>query len=289
MKDLELLGFPQLADRVVRPALHCFVRMVWPIALPMVAIGILMVGLQSRWMSTIQSGRLDFEFGAGLVGILAAALFVMIWSTLCLWAASISAVDLLAGRPASFWRGLRRVFEGRILLTLVLSLLVNLGGLMVCGVGIFATMALLFPLIPLMIEENVYGTAAIRRSIDLVKSNATGQWADSGFFQSLGLLFIGWGIMTAIGWVVQMPFMLYQQYYIWNETLSGRQIDLVQMTEELNWIQIPVQVVNIFAQMLGWFYWAVGGVVLYHEIRRRREGGDLAAAIPRILGRHDGG
>lgn len=289
MKELELLTFPQLADRVVRPAMHCFVRMVWPIALPMLAVGILMVGLQSRWMKTIESGRLDFEFGAGLVGILAAALFALIWSTLCLWAASIAAVDLLAGRPASFWRGLRRVFEGRILVTLLLSLLLNTAGFLACGVGIFATMALLFPLIPLMIEENVYGGAAIRRSIDLVKSNTTGRWADSGFSQSLGLLFIGWGIMTAIGWVVQLPFMIYQQYYIWNETLSGRQVDLVQMTEELSWIQIPVQVVNVFAQMLGWFYWAVGGVVLYHEILRRREGGDLAAAIPRILGRHDGG
>lgn len=289
MKELELLTFPQLADRVVRPTLQAFVRMVWPIALPMMAIGIFLVGVQGRWMRTLQSGQLDFEVGAGLIAFVFGIFFALLWSTLCMWAASIAAVDLMAGRPTSFWRSLGRVFEGRILGTLLLSVGVHLLGVLCCGVGVFVTMPLLFILIPVMIEEEVYGREAIRRSIGLVRSNVTGRWADSGFGQALGLLFIGYGIMSAIGWVVQLPFMIYQQYYIWNQTLSGRQVDMAQMSEDLAWVQIPVQVVNVFAQMFGWFYWAVGGVALYQEIRRRREGYDLAAAIPRVLGRHDAG
>ncbi len=134
MKELELLPFPQLADRVVRPAVHCFVRMVWPIALPLVAIGVFLIGVQSqldeipperaasisRW-APAWSASSPVRWSPGM------------WSGLCMWAVSIAAVDHLAGRPASFWGGLRRVFEGKILLTLLLSLLVNIVGMLCCG------------------------------------------------------------------------------------------------------------------------------------------------------------
>lgn len=289
MKELDLLPFPELADRVVRPTLRCFVRMVWPIAVPMVALSIFMMGLQSTWLKAIEKGEFERGLGAGLAGLLVSLFFAFLWSMLCLWAISIAAVDVLAGRPASFWRSLRRIFEPRVFLTLMLSLLIHSVATLLCAVPLLFTLPLLFILVPLMIEEDLYGMAAIRRSIELTRFNATGRWADSGFIQASGLLFVGWGISAAIGMVVQLPLMLVQQYYIWNETLSGRQVDIVELTDRMSLIQIPAQMINVFAQLLGWFYWSIAAVALYREIRRRREGGDLEAAIPQILQRHDGG
>lgn len=288
MKELDLLTFPQLADRVVRPTLRCFASMVWPIAVPMAALSIFMVGVQSTWLEGIETGNFESGFGAGLAGLIVTVLLAMVWSMLCLWAVSIAAVDVLAGRPASFWRALRRVFERKILVTLLLSLLIQSVALIFCMVPLLFTLPLLFILVPVMIHEEVYGVAAVKRSVELTRFNATGRWADSGFIYAAGLLFIGWGISSVIGMVVQLPFMIFQQYYIWNETLSGRQVDIVQLTEKLSGIQIPVQMVNVFAQLLGWFYWAIAAVALYQEIRRRREGHDLAAAIPQLLQRRDG-
>lgn len=288
MKELDLLTFPQLADRVVRPTLRCFASMVWPIAVPMAALSIFMVGVQSTWLEGIETGNFESGFGAGLAGLIVSVLLALVWSMLCLWAVSIAAVDVLAGRPASFWRALRRVFERKILVTLLLSLLIQSVALIFCMVPLLFTLPLLFILVPVMIHEEVYGVAAVKRSVELTRFNATGRWADSGFIYAAGLLFIGWGISSVIGMVVQLPFMIFQQYYIWNETLSGRQVDIVQLTEKLSGIQIPVQMVNVFAQLLGWFYWAIAAVALYQEIRRRREGHDLAAAIPQLLQRRDG-
>jgi uncharacterized membrane protein len=293
MKELDLLTFPQLADRVVRPTLRSYVRMVWPMAIPMVAMSVFMLGMQAAWLKAIETGQLekgqfDAGLGADIFAFLGAIFLSTIWSTLCIWAVSIAAVDLVDGRPASFWRSLRRVFEPKIFGTLLLEVLVHLVGMLCCGIGLLVTLPLLFLLVPLMIDQQVYGVDALKRSAEMVRFNATGRWADSGVAQALGLFFIGWGISTAIAMVVQVPFMLFQQYYIWNERLSGRQVDIVEVTQELSFIQVPVQVVNVFAQLLCWFYWAIAAVVLYREIRRRREGRDLEMAIPRILMREDG-
>ena len=289
MKELDLMTFPELADRVVKPTLRCFVRMVWPIAVPMVALSVFLLGVQSTWLRGLQSGKLDAEFGAGLVSMLAALLFAMVWSLLCVWAVSIAAVDLLAGRPTSFWRSLRQVFRPQVFLTMLLSTVITVASVLLCVVPVLFVMPLLFVLVPVMVHEELYGMDAIRRSVELVRFNATGRWSDSGFIQAFGLIFIGYGISSAISMVVQLPFMIYQQYYIWNETLSGRQVDPFSVTQELSWLQLPVQMVNVFAQLLGWFYWAIAAVVLYLEIRRRRDGRDLEVAIARNLKRVDGG
>lgn len=288
MKELDLMTFPELADRVVRPTLRCFARMVWPIAVPMIALSVFMLGMQSTFLKAVETGEFDQGLGAGLIGMVLTLFFALLWSMLCLWAVSIAAVDLLEGRPASFWRALGQVFRPRVFWTLLLSLIIHTVAMVFCLVPMLFTVPLLFILVPVMVHEELYGMDAVKRSIELVRFNATGRWADSGFIYAAGLLFVGWAISTAIGMVVQLPFMIYQQYYIWSETLSGRQIDMVELTEKLSPIQIPVQMVNVFSQLLGWFYWAIAAVALYLEIRRRREGQDLETAIPQILQRHDG-
>ena len=288
MKELDLLPFPELADRVVRPTLRCYLRMAWPIALPLVILSVFMFRIQGTWLKAMETGNFEEGFGAGLAAVLVTAFFALIWSMLCLWAISIAAVELLAGRPVSFWRALRQVFVPRVFATLMISLAINFLAMMFCFVPVLLTLPLLYVLVPVMVEEKIYGIAAIKRSVELVRFNATGRWADSGFIQASGLLFIGWAISTAIGMVVQMPFTIYQQWRIWNETLSGRTADIIQITQDMGAIQIPVQMVNVFAQLLGWFYWAISAVALYQEIRRRREGRDLEAAIPQILKLDDG-
>lgn len=289
MKELELVPFAQLADRVIRPTLRCYVRLVWPVVLPLVGLTVLMTGMQSRWLRAIESGTFDAEFGVGLIAILFSAFMALGWTALCGWAISIVAVDLLQGRPISFWGGLRKSFEPKVFLTLALTLILLFFSFVLCMVPSLFVAPLLFVVVPVMICEGRYGVDALQRSYQLVRFNATGRWSDSGFLQASGLLFVGWGISTSIGLVVQLPFMIFQQYYLWNETLSGRQVEVFQLTEELAWVQLPVQIINLFAQMVGWFYWAVGAMVLYLELRRRSEGQDLEAAIPRILGRNDGG
>lgn len=287
MKELDLLTFPQLADRAVRPTLRCFGRMVWPVAIPTVAVTVFMIGIQGAWLKTLETGEVDAGVVTGLLGFFAALFLSSIWSMLCLAAIAIAALDLVDGRPASFWRSLGRVFEPRVLGTLLLAMLAHLAGLLFCGIGILATIPLLFVVIPVMIDQQVYGVAALKRSAELVRFNATGRWADSGIAQALGLTFVGYGISSVVGMVVQLPFMLYQQYYIWNRTLSGGAVDMVEITQELSYIQMPVQAVNVFAQMVGMFYISIAGVVFYRELVRRREGRDLEAAIPRILMREN--
>lgn len=288
MKELELVPFAQLADRVIRPTLRCFKSMVWPVALPMVGALTLMTGMQHKLLQATQSGTFDAEFGVGLVATVFAILLLFGWSILSTSAISIVAVDVLQGKPVSFWRGLRRTFEPRVFLTMLLVILIVFCAMMLCVVPVFFVAPALFLVVPVVICENKYGMEAVWRSVELVRFNATGRWSDSGLLQAAGLLFVGYAISATVGMAVQLPFMIYQQYYIWDQTLSGQPPDMFQLTEDLSYIQMPVQAINVFAQTFGSFYWAVGAMVLYLELRRRREGQDLEAAIPRILGSQDG-
>jgi len=288
VKEIDLLPFPQLADRVARPSMRAFVRMVWPIAIPMLAVSILLIGVQSSWMQTLGTGNFDSGMLATIASLLVAFFFMAIWSMLCYGAIMFAAADQLTARPVSFWRSLREVLRPKVLFTLVLAMVILAVGFMLCFLPGLIAMPLLFLVVPVMVCEQLHGTDAIRRSIELVRFNATGRWADSGIAQACGLLFIGWGIQTVIGMLAQMPLMVFQQYYIWNETLSGRQADPFAIMNQLVWLQLPAQVVNVFAQLVGFFYWAFASWVLYLEIRRRQEGHDLAVAIPQILQGSDG-
>ena len=288
MKELELVPFAQLADRVIRPTLRCFKSMVWPVALPLVGALTLMTGVQKTLLQAAQTGTFDTEFGVGLVATAFAVLALIGWSMVSTWAISIVAVDLLQGQPISFWRGLRRAFEPRVFLTMLRVIAIVVLAILLCVVPVLFVAPALFLVVPVMICENRYGMDAVRRSVELIRFNATGRWSDSGLLQAAGLLFVGYAISATVGMAVQLPFMIYQQYYIWDQTLSGQPPDMLRLTEELSYIQMPVQVVNVFAQTFGSFYWAVGAMVLYLELRRRREGQDIEAAIPRILGSQDG-
>ncbi|MEL7058924.1 MAG: hypothetical protein AAGN46_02740 [Acidobacteriota bacterium] len=276
---LRLLSFRVLIDRAMVRAQPTMRRLLLPFAAPLMIVGAVLGLAQSQLFRSI--GLADGSLGAfGLwVGLLVAGLVVMLILITLLYCALMAAGTLaIAGEEPTFGRAWRVGVRLKVFGTLLLAGLAVIGSAFLCLVPVFFVAPLLSLVVPVMVIEERYGTAALKRSAELVRFNPTGRTADSGLLQALVLLFIGYVLQNALNSSVQLPLTLVQQITVFREVSGGTDPQMAALMGPA-WLVILAQVMSMAALVASWFYLAFAQPMLYFEIRRRREAEDLRAAV----------
>lgn len=289
MNDLDPASFRLLLDRVIVLARSNFRRLFLPTAVPLAACGVFATVLQVGWFKTLLGGG-DFSQVLPMIGglfLLLAAILVVY--SLGFGALFVASMDAVAGRPVSIGRAWRFVIRPPVFGTLIVVGVVNFLSFMLCVIPAFYVTPVLTYTLAVMIEEDRYGWAAIRRSAELAHHNPTGRWADSAWLQTFVLLAVGLVINYAVSFTVQLPFVVAQQIVVFRDAASGQISDPATLMASTLWLQAPAQVLGAFATAATWLYWTFGVSLLYREIRRRKEAVDLRQAIGELTGPGDGG
>ncbi len=285
MKDLELLSFRLLIDHVVTLVKQNFRRLYSKVAAPLAVTG-LGVGLLQVWWAGVTGGIEEgdanvSEFFGAFGSFLLAMVVVVVIQFVVYQSLMVAALGTVAGRETGLLDGLRTIARPRIFFQLVLVTLAIVFSFACCLPAIYVVPALTYVL-PAMVEEDRRGLDAWKRSFDLVHFHPTGKWLHHPLLQTGMLLFVGFLISSAVTMVVQWPFLIVQQILVLREAASGVLTDPDTLMTTTAWLQVPAQLLSALATSVAWLYWTFGVALLYREIRRRREGWDLDAAIRQL-------
>ncbi len=282
MSDLDILSFRLLIDRVLEPARRHFRDVFLPIAVPLAATGVLATLLQVGWLKTLMGGG-DLSQVLPMVG----GIFFLVVAILAVYGLGFSALvvaslDAVGGRGVEMAHAWTFVLKPRVFGTLIVVGVITFLSLIMCLLPALYVVPILTFTLPVMIEEDRYGWAAIRRSAELAHYNPTRRWTDSAWLQILVLLMIGLVINYVVSFTVQMPFVVAQQILIFRDAAAGQVTDPATLMAGTLWLQAPAQVLSAFATAATWLYWTFGISLLYREIRRRKEGDDLRQAVDEL-------
>lgn len=284
MSELDLLSFRLLLDRVVEPARRHFRRIFPPIAVPLAAAGLLLVVVQVGWTQSLFGATSFPDIGVMFGAILLLLLVFFVAYGLGFSALSVGSLDAVAGRPVDMRRAWIFPLRPRVLGTLIVVGVLDLLSLMMCVAPAVYVVPILSFALPVMVEEERFGIDAIRRCFELAHFNPSGRWTDSVWLQSLVVLIVGLVINYAVTFAVQLPFAVAQQVLVFRDAASGQVSDPAQLMAGMMWIQVPAQILNALATAAAWLYWTFGYALLYREVVRRKEAGDLEQAIEELVG-----
>jgi hypothetical protein len=281
----EPLPLRLLLDHAVGVSRRHFRAIYPPIAVPLALASAAFPVAQALFMGPMMAqGRAP---GTGqivalvAVGLVAVAVFLVAY-VLAFGSLYMAAVDAAAGRPVSMRDAFRRASVPSVWGTLILSWVGFLAGLLCCLVpGMY--LAILWSLIvPVMVEEALHGTAALRRSAELIRYNPQRTLGSDPRAKAFLIVFVGMLMAYALSLVVQLPFIVVQQVYMVRQAASGARVDPAAMMRLMAWIQVPSNVLGSLVQTAVQLYIAIGVALLYFDIRRRREATDLEAGLARI-------
>ncbi len=289
MSDLDPASFRLLLDRVIESARRHFRRLFLPTVVPLAACGVLATAFQVGWLKTMLGGDDLSQVLPMIFGMLLLFVAVLAVYGLGFGALFVASMDAVAGRPVAMSRGWRFVLRPPVFGTLIVVAVANFVSLILCVVPAFYVTPVLAFTLAVMIEEDRYGWAAIRRSAELAHHNPTGHLADSAWLQTLVLLIVGTVISYAVSFTVQIPFVVAQQIVVFRDAASGQISDPAALMAGALWLQVPAQVLGACATAATWLYWTFGISLLYREIRRRKEAGDLRRAIDELTRPPGGG
>jgi len=286
------LPFRLLLDEAVRQSRRHFRRIYPAVAIPLALVAGLVPLSQWLFFRTITTaGRSGPSAGVMIRGMVGFWLVMMLYLA-AYWLGYLvlfgSAIDALAQRPLSMAYQWRRVLRPAVFGTLLLSTVVTVAGFMACILpGIY--LGLLFSLtLPVIVDDGLLGTAAMRRSAELTRYNPQGALDADPRFKVFVVLFVGTLLGYVIGTVVQLPMIVVQQVMMLRETAGGRQTDPGVLMAKLTWLQVPSQILAMLTSTAVHLYVCFGLALLYVDVKRRREGVDLEAAVARLVRSHLG-
>jgi hypothetical protein len=279
------IPFRLLIDEAVKWSRSHF-RALWlPVAIPMAVANGLLPIIQALWLNTsLYSGVPDpAQMAVGMAAVLVASLAVALVWGLGYGALMVGALDALSGRPVSMSRAWATMVRPRVFGTCLLAALSVTVGCMLCALpGVF--LALLFSLIlPAMVVEGRFGIDAFARSAQLARFNPRGGIGASPLLKIFLIFFLGYLLSAAVGFMVQMPFVAVQQVMIFRSAAEGN-TDLSHVMSTATWLQVPGNMLNALVTTAVQIYMAFALGLFYFDLRRRQEGGDLAAAIQEMRG-----
>ena len=286
------LPFRLLLDEAVRQSRRHFRRIYPAVAIPLaLASGLVPLSQWLMFRTMTAAGRSGPTAGAMIRGVAGFWLVMMLYLAVY-WLGYLvlfgSAVDALAQRPLSMGFEWRRVLRPAIFGTLLLSTVVTGLGFVACILpGIY--LGLLFSLtLPVVVDDGLLGTAAMRRSAELTRYNPQRALDADPRFKVFVIVFVGTLLGYVIGTVVQLPMIVVQQLMMLRETAGGRQTAPDVLMAKLTWLQVPSQILAMLTSTAVHLYVCFGLALLYVDVKRRREGVDLEAAVARLVRAHLG-
>lgn len=280
------MPFNRILDETLRWARQYIGAVFLPVAVPVALISGLIPLAQGFLFQGMlrQEGEPDpTSLIGGGVGF-AAAMVLMMASQYVGYAAMMAAAcEAVAGRGVSMARAVRFPFRPRVLgISFVIFVGVVAGAFCCVLPGIY--LAMLWGMtLPVLFLESTSGFGALRRSADLMRYNPSGRFTTDPRVKLFALTFTGYMLAYAVSFVIQLPVMVLQQVLMFRSMPAGGEPD-PQAFARLFWLQVPATVLGTAVQMLMQLYICFGVVLLYFDLRRRREGMDLEAAIAELPG-----
>ena len=221
--------------------------------------------------------------GFGAFGV--AMLVFMIVYGLGYGAMFVAATDALSGREISMRRAWALMVRPRVLGTLVLIGLAVTVGLAFCILpGLYLGLIYAFT-IPVIAAESRFGTAAMSRSSELARYNPQGQFDSDPRLHVFITVLVGTMLGYMINLLFELPVMAFQQFVMMREVAAGQKPDPGEMMARLTWIQVPSSILSMLTNAAVQLYVAFGIALLFFDVKRRKEGGDLEAAVAGLVER----
>lgn len=276
-----------LLDEAVRQARRHFGRIYLPVALPLALVAGLLALVQGQYYAAVGVDQRSADLAGVLprLGLVMAGTFVFLLAFGLGYGALVAgAVDAVAGREVSMKRAWSLMFRPRVLGTLLLCWMGFAVGLMCClAPGVY--LGVLWSLVvPVMIEERVFGPGAMGRSADLVRYNPQRDVGADPRLKVFLLVFVGYIAAYAVGLLVQAPVIAIQWVAMWRGIASGQRVDPHALAAQLTWLQVPSQMLGMLTQTAVHLYVSLGLVLIYFDVRMRKEGADLERAIAGMTG-----
>jgi hypothetical protein len=278
------LPLRMLLDRAVSVSRENFSRIFPPVAIPLALMSGAFPLLQALFMGRMQAagdapGRFVPLIVAMVIGA-AVLLVVYLFANATLY---VAAVDAAAGRAVSMRSAWARAIQPSFWGTALLSYIAFFGGLVCCILpGVYV--GLLFSLgAAVIVEEGLSGPKALARSAELIRYNPQKDFGADPRGKAFLIVFVGMLMSYALSLLVQLPFIVAQQVYVFRYA-AGARSDPAAMMMILAWFEVPANLLGALVQTAVQIYIAVGLALLYFDIRGRKEGLDIEAAVSRIEG-----
>ncbi len=270
-----------LARRHVRP--------IYPsVAIPVSLVSVVLSIAQTIWMKGFfkGGGQPDLSmFFSGCVGFLVAFLVAVIINTLANTAMVAACVDAVDGKGVDMGRSWRFVLRPQVLGTLVMVwIAVAVGLILLIVPGVYLMLVLSLTAV-VMASEGRFGYAALARSAELVRYNPQRRFLANPKTKIGALFLIAWLISMVVGFLIHLPFSIVQNILLARRVASGMPLDPEALTSTMLWFQVPSAFLSSLVSMAVALYTSFGLALLYFDIRRRKEGVDLEAAIARLAGK----
>ncbi|MEW6366903.1 MAG: hypothetical protein AB1714_19930 [Acidobacteriota bacterium] len=278
--------FRMLIDDAMKLARRHFRAIYLPVAVPLAVMAAVQVVAQVKWMAWAQSPRTDvapFLVRFMLPMILILLVYLLIY-VLAYIAMLVAATDAVMGRAIDMKRAWRFPFQWRVQGTLLRAgVLIFLSFLLLFFPGLYVSLLYSF-IVPVMVEENTFGSAALRRSSRLVKYNPRRRFVDNPMVKVFAIFFLGWILAYAVSMVVQIPLIITQQVLMFRSIAEGQAMEPGALMERLLWLQVPSNVLGVLAYTAVNLYTSVCLVLFFVDVRRRKEGRDIEAALAEFAG-----
>ncbi len=282
MNELDLIPFRTLLDHVVVPARRHVRTTLLPVAVPLAMVTLTMALVQIQWtqaLTTADPEDMETVFTSSIL-LMAVILVGSVVMGLAFSALTVAAMDAVSGRQVRMVRAWLFVLRPTVLLTLVAVGIVDGLSIMMCFLPAFYVIPLLSFTVPAMVDEGRVGLDAMQRSIELFRFNPTGRFTHSPWVQTGLLLAVGVVFNYALNMTVQLPFAIAQQILLLRQSLS--QTLTPESLSAIFWLQLPASILGALVSALAWLYSTFGICLLFRELRRRKEAGDLVEAVDQL-------
>lgn len=266
-----------------------YFRPIYPsVAIPVSLISVVLSIVQARWMKGFlqTGGRPDFSMIlSGCAGFIAAILAAVIVNTLANTAMVAACVDAVGGKGVDMGRSWKFVLQARVLGTLVMVwIAVAIGLVLLIIPGLYLMIVLALTAV-VMASESRFGYGALSRSAELVRYNPQRRFLANPKTKVAALFGIAYLLSLVVSLLVQLPFTIVSNILVVRKVAGGMPVDQEALTRSLLWFQVPSTFLGSLASMAVALYTSFGLALLYFDIRRRKEGIDLEAAIARLAGK----
>jgi hypothetical protein len=278
----EPIPFRVLLDEAMKLTRRHFGKMYLPVAIPLALLSGLVAVFQFRFGQEFRgAGGANLFALAGCLGFLVIVFVWLAMSGLSSAVLTAAAVDGAVGRPVSMKSKWGFVLQLSTLGTLLLSLLAIVVGFCLFIVpGIYVALRMSF-LVPVMAAEGLKGTAAMKRSWELVKYNPHKKFLNNTPTKVFLLYLVAGLIAWLVSMVVQLPLTAIRGVAAARNIAAGQ---AAAASGADLWTQVPGQMLGQLVSTAVSIYSSFGIVLLYLDVVRRKEGKDLASAIDARFG-----
>ncbi|HSS50351.1 MAG TPA: hypothetical protein VLX28_15545 [Thermoanaerobaculia bacterium] len=258
-------------------------RAIFPaVGLPVAIIATLAGTVQAVDLQSTFKGRAPSPFMFWTPQVLLAAGLLVLLSVMAYVAGQVAAMDALAGRPMDMGRAWRFAVRPSVWGTLLLSFLAILVSFLFCVLPVFFVAPLLALAVPVMAEEERFGTGALSRSAELALFNPSRRLMEHPIVKVLLLMVVSTLISYMAGLLVALPFQLPMFIDLFRKTLAGNQ-DITSVMARWIWLQVPAQFLSSLVSTAIYIYTAFGMALIYADVRGRKEGIDLRPEIDALF------